>query len=529
MTHRVPQDVSSFLIDLTEVNQWLMQLDPEERRKITRELKTMLAILLVAQKKSGKQIDINRLAHWLRVGFDPEYANEEVRLSGNVKFSCITAPQRITIHESYVIVTTKSNLDIIIGTEIVSGLKQKYGSVLKALKGLIAIEFEKQTRQPRVSQGKPRTIFVARRVKPLSGETVDGDVTRLYQKYPPICLLLWLMGIEANPVTIRITLPKLLYWYIVENEPIHVAIFENPETGKSHLSLMASTVCGYYYTSEPPSRAFLIHDARQRTSESVVVMYNGIIIDESEKTMQKYPHDWEDFISSCMTGMEQGKWTRSRGYGVTIEKQFTVVIQGNTIEELQSKSIGDYLESEGETSVEDTRQIFIQMLKQYVKRINPAGLASRLTYVTYRSDVPPITQYLLHRCAPTTMIRAIWRLVQNDIDKVCTQIKPLVKQYLEEITGKKFGYESRAFRHVYKVTTLLHVLFRVPVTKELVDIARKFVKMGDISVETVEELLKHHETEMKQKEVETVTSEAEKEESESETDGEEEEVPPPHE
>ena len=486
---KVPPEIDQILIDVTDVNKFIMSLDPDERRKFTKELKAWLAMLIVAHRSKGKEPDIQKLSQWLKLGFDKSYAQEEILLglSASQKNEAImlTIPQNITILQNGIRIMTRSGIEVYISAELLQKLKQKYGSALQCIKGLIALKVQKKVIQK--VPGQQRTIIVATDVKPLVSETVDERVATLYRKYKPIDLYMMLLGIEPNPRTIRIMLPKLLYWFIVENEPIHCAIFEPPETGKTHIAIVMSTVCKFYYTTEPPSRAFFIHDARQKTSESIVSMFNGIILDEAEKTMPKDAQGWEEFLSMCMTGMEQGKWTRSKGYGQTIEKMFTVVLQGNTLETEQRMSIAEAL-GESDVSKPDPRQAFIQMVRQYAKRLNPSGIASRLTYVTWREDVEPITPHLLNRFAPTPILRGLWRLIQTDIDTVCTQIKPKVKQLLEKLTGKKFGYEQRAFRHVYKVTTMLHVLFRYEVNETLVDLAREMVKFGEIDMRHIEEI-----------------------------------------
>jgi len=497
---KIPEDIKQFVIDISEVNKYIMSLDVSERRRFTKDIKTVIAMLLVSMKQSGKQIPIDKLAHMIRLGFDREYALEYTRLvlqpvdtkpktpvpekkperkETITKTILVTIPSRITIYDRGIMIVTKSGLEIWIPLAIVSPLIQKYGSALRLIKGLTALEIEKQL----TTRGREQLYtLVARRIKPLVSEAKVEKIQELYQKYIPIELKLWLLGIVPNEKTIKITLPKLLFWYIVENEPIHCAIFEPPETGKTHLSLIASVVVNYYYTTEPPSKAFFVYDARQKTTESIVSMYDGIIIDEAEKTMEKYPQDWEEFISTCMTGMEQGKWVRSRGHGATIEKMFTVVLSGNILEREQVSLFET-------TELTDTRTMLMAMVRQLVKKVNPVGLASRLTYVTYRKQVDPITQYLTLQTAPTPVLRGLVYLIQNDIDKEAPKLKPLVAKLIKEKTGKTVSYESRVFRHVYKIFTVLKTLFRIDDSQLLYEATAQIVKIGDIDEEIVKEMI----------------------------------------
>ena len=156
------------------------------------------------------------------------------------------------------------------------------------------------------------------------------------------------------------------------------------------------------------------------------------------------------------------------------------------------------------------------MVKQFVKKINPAGIASRLTYVTYRENVEPITPYLTLKFAPTPVIRGLVKLIQNDVDKVAPQLKPLVLKTMEEMYNRKFSYESRAFRHVYKVTSVLTVLFKVPQEKatkrEFIEKAIAMVKFGDLNRNDIEELLQMSQMEQpEEKQVEQQTTETKEE------------------
>jgi len=512
---KVPEEVEKLLVDVTDVNRFIMSLDPRERRRFTKELKSWLAMIIVAQKSSGKQPDIQKIAEMLRLGFDKSHANEEIMLlmpaDGKTVKTLLTCIQSMTILQHGLLIVTRSGLEIIVPFEVLSGLREKYGRIYETFRGLVGLEIVKKKIQKTPTYSK--TILVTRKVKPLVSEVVNEEVKQLYHKYLPIDLYLYLLGIEPSVDSIYIMLPKLLPWFIVENEPIHCAVFEPPETGKTHTCIVMATVCNYYYTTEPPSKAFFIHDARKKTSESIVSMYEGIILDEAEKTMSKDAYDWEEFLAICMTGMEQGKWPRSKGEGITIEKMFTIVYQGNTLETGSTTSITDAFESETETKT-DTRRMFIDMVRRYIKNLNVAGIASRLTYVTWRTQCNTITNYLLNRFAPTPILRGLWRLIQDNIDKVCTEIKPQVRHLIKKITGKELGTESRVFRHIYKITTLLHVLFRYPVTEDLVDKAIQFVKYGELDVTAIEELYETSETEkLEEKQVESLTTvEAEKEE-----------------
>ncbi len=258
----------------------------------------------------------------------------------------------------------------------------------------------------------------------LPTESEFETAKQLLGVYPAYELIIRGMGYRVEQDVIRLLLPRIMP-LVVEEYPFHVVQLTPPESGKTFFGVWAMKVCGWFYTTSPPTPAGMFYDARTGTYGFAMVS-NGVVFDEIDKWSSSYINQI-GLLTYIPTFLENGvvvrPTSRLHTLGV-VEKLINTVWFGNSPQQFGNEKSVIY-------------QIFA------LWGDTGGALADRMTIVHVEDETIRISDYVEPTVLPETLMYAIlWLVRKMPVDR-------------QAITSQLRG---RGKRHSFAIQTALQRL-----------------------------------------------------------------------
>jgi len=206
-------------------------------------------------------------------------------------------------------------------------------------------------------------------------------------------------GYEYNEKTLRVMLPRILALFRVSTMPIYLFQVTPPNTGKTFYLLRNRTAFNWAYTSEVPSLAYLVWNARDNFP-GVVYYRDGIGFDGVDKwSLQPFriSKDYE----LLLTGMEQGVWGRGVASPMPeIKKPLNMVFMGN-VDTAPMRRVPD-------------RVIAMEMMRPLFK---PEVFFDRIHLVDTYYESVNVQKYIRNTALPDAMIRGVIEVLSENANR----------------------------------------------------------------------------------------------------------------
>jgi len=295
-----------------------------------------------------------------------------------------------------------------------------------------------------VEARKEKNVLVAEKLIALRGKIETGIAEQILNNTDMSVLEIILTGLGYKPTkeVKRLFTPRIVAWFKgFDGNPLHIAQFTLPETGKTTFGLRSETLFNWRYIPEPPTLARLVLDGRTGVLGEVF-MRNGLVFDEFDKWSLDSA-DRQYTFEAILTGMEQGRWERgisAQGTRVPeMTRHIPIVFFGN---------LGKMEDLSGIAEA-NTRAWFTTVYSKQLKG-DMRPLADRLTWIDVCFKEIRIMDYVTYKVLPDSVIRGIVQIIQNDV-KPCD-------------VSKLRGRLKRHSNNLYAVLSQM-----IKVTPEMVD------------------------------------------------------------